>query len=266
MEDIKFIHKNFIPFIKKINVLLLIYIADDIKLKTESYITNLIHLFFHIYFINILYYKNTKLSIKLCDKTFILYNELMISCKNLIQEDKKMLSSIPSMLDINNYIYENTIPNINIKQSKMNDYMFLYIHIFKNIYTYIFTDIIYRNTISTHKKHIYLNTILLKFNKSLCNYFISQHICLIYKMRDILFHIINYIFDFKNINIVTKIYIFNTYMTLLTKYTIHNYDICKNMIIRNLNTNSVLYELYNNDRNNIKNQEKQTIYTSIINV
>ena len=38
------------------------------------------------------------------------------------------------------------------------------------------------------------------------------------------------------------------------------------MIIRNLNTNSVLYELYNNDRNNIKNQEKQTIYTSIINV
>ena len=178
MEKYYFIKKNIIPFLKKLNYLLSI----SSNLST-NYKINLINILFNIFYINIFYYKNKNLSLKLCDKAFILYNELIV------------LESKLSIIDINIFIYENTINDISIR--KINNDMFLYINLIKIIYN----NVILENNILFYYKYIInINKFLLKhFNKN--NY-------------DKLFNIINDIFIKENINLIEK---FNMLINYLKK-------------------------------------------------
>ena len=257
MEELKFIYKNSIPFIKKINFLLLIHLSDS---KNNVHISQLIHLFFHIYIIHIIYYKNVSLCIKLCEKCFILYTEIIASCENIKKTQEKHI--LPNINEINNYLYENTIDkNIIIKDNNLSDIVVTYININKIIYTYIFNDLL------SHRNHFikdsfkYLTHITLELNKNIFNYLKDNKEY--HKNTDIIFIIIDNIFDLHNININTKIYIIISYITILKQKKQYNPDTIKEKVLYSLNNNIFNYLNNENTIIDLNKKEKDKLYTLI---
>ena len=167
-----------ILFFKKINIILL-----NSKNLNSYYKQNLINVLFHIYYININYYQNINLALKLCDKISILYNELVINTQLNLQSLYFLKINI---IYINNFIYDNIINDICIDKINNKD-LFVYLNIFKNIYLLIFNEKI--------EADFQINKYIIKIHKKIIN------------NREInkIFYLLENIFSNKNINLKEKL-------------------------------------------------------------
>ena len=262
MEEYLFINKSIIPFLKKINKLLFSSYIDQTQYGEPN--MNIINLLFHIYYINIIYYNNINLGLKLSEKTRLLYNEL-IKIRYLRKENNETL--IPSINDINNYIYEKTLSSITINNiHNRYDYFHIYMNVLKIIYIYIFDYIILNNNNNfllekINKNILYINKYLLYIYKNINN---NIYIDDFNNISNILIIICNNIFTIHNLNLITKMNILLCYLEIIDEKIKNNYDF--NTIKKKLLSSLLLNDftsINNIDKIDIDIKEKQFIFNNI---